>query len=297
MIESKAKHFLIVANPRSGKGRALKLAEELSEILNNSSNTATIIATLGEELMLRMCEDFINASDCDGLFIVGGDGLLHSLLPLVHRYQIPFTMVPAGTGNDFAREIGATKRSLSQISALVDDFPIEIDSILIQGSHGSVRACQVLSLGFDALVNERANGFRRISGKLKYIAATIRELPVFKAMRFKLTIDGESSTREAMLIAIANGPSYGGGMRICPSADHSDGLLDVLILHQVSIFELIKVFPKVYSGKHITHPAVEVVRCRQITVDAPARAYADGEFVGELPLQISIEPRSLRVWK
>jgi len=159
------------------------------------------------------------------------------------------------------------------------------------------RACQVVSLGFDALVNERANGFSKVHGKIKYVLATLLELPLFQPHYFELSIDGREYSREAMLIAIANGSSYGGGMKICPDARFDDGDLEILILSRVSIFELLKVFPRVYSGKHISHPAIEIVKGKELTVNAPAKVFADGEFISELPVSIRIDPHSLQVWK
>jgi diacylglycerol kinase (ATP) len=216
---------------------------------------------------------------------------------VLREFDLPFTVIPTGTGNDFAREIGAMRRTLDETLAKISETPVAIDSVIIKSNRGEARACQVLSLGFDALVNERANGFRRIRGKMKYVVATIRELALFKPMRFEINIDGVDYSQHAMLIAVANGPSYGGGMKICPGARFDDGLLDVLILSKVSIIELIKVFPKVYSGSHISHRAVEVIKGREITVNAPVKAYADGEYISELPITIHVEPGSLKVWR
>jgi diacylglycerol kinase (ATP) len=170
-----------------------------------------------------------------------------------------------------------------------------IDLMQINSASSSLLSAQILSLGFDALVNERANSFRLFRGRAKYVLAMIRELSFFKPKLFTLTIDGVAYERRAMLIAIANGPNYGGGMQIVPSADHADGLLDVLILKRVSTLELLKVFPKVYKGSHINHPAIELMQGRSIHVQAQAKAYADGEFVGELPIDIKVIPHAIRV--
>jgi diacylglycerol kinase (ATP) len=165
----------------------------------------------------------------------------------------------------------------------------------INSASSSLLCAQILSLGFDALVNERANSFRLLRGRAKYVLAMILELSFFKPQLFTLTIDGVAFERRAMLIAIANGPNYGGGMQIVPRADHADGLLDVLILNRVSTLELLKVFPKVYKGSHIKHPAIELVQGKSIHVKAQAKAYADGEFVGELPIDINVIPQALRI--
>lgn len=291
--------LLVVANPLSGKGRSLKIAAKFKARAALSGYHVDVIDIFGRDEMLRAVLDRLkeNRESIIGIVCVGGDGLLHCLLPVITEFNLPFTVIPTGTGNDFAREIGALGRTLDQTVSKFSDDPAAIDSVMIKGDGREMRACQVLSLGFDALVNERANSFRYVKGKLKYVIAIIRELPVFKPMYFEITIDGRDYSRSAMLIAIANGPSYGGGMRICPSARFDDGLLDVLILSQVSILELIRVFPKVYSGTHISHPAVEIIQGKEISVNAPATAYADGEYVSRLPISIQVEPASLKVWR
>lgn len=293
------KKVLIVANPLSGNGKSVSTAERFRSALEEAGYSVVVIASLGRELMLeQLCGEItVNRSSILGLISVGGDGLLHTLLPVIKEFDLPFTVVPAGTGNDFAREINAMKSSEKRIVELISHSPKSIDSVIIESEDGLHRACQVLSLGFDALVNERANGFKRVRGKLKYVVAIIRELPVFKPMFFSISIDGVDYSQEAMLIAVANGPSYGGGMKICPSARFDDGLLDVLILSKVSIPELIKVFPRVYSGSHVKHPAVSLVRGREISVQGSAKAYADGEYISTLPIRIHVEPLSLKVWR
>lgn len=291
------KQLLVIANPVSGRGRSLKKAESFMASASDSGILCTLVYRRGETAMLEEVETLLATDEFSGVIVVGGDGLLHTLLPTLKQNRLPFTIIPAGTGNDFAREIKAMKRSAGELLDQIKSAPHFVDTFLVNGEISENIGIQVLSLGFDALVNERANKMKVIKGKSKYVVAMIRELPIFKPMRFDLEIDGTSIEREAMLIAIANGSSYGGGMRICPDADHGDGELDILILNKVSILELIKVFPKVYFGKHISHPAVEILRGRNLRVNAPAKAFADGEFISELPVSISVAPASLQVWR
>jgi len=290
-------NLLVVSNPLSGSGKSTSLAKEFSRVAEDAGFHPILIDIVGIEAMLRECVTQLNSEKFLGLVSVGGDGLLHELLPLIKQYGLPFTVVPAGTGNDFSRAIGTNGYSKNELVKLITQEPTHIDSFTVQSDAKIVSACQVLSLGFDALVNERANSFHRIRGKIKYVAALLRELPLFKPLDFSITIDGVVYHRTAMLIAIANGPSYGGGMRICPTANNSDGVLDLLVLNRVSIFELLKVFPRVYSGSHISHPAIELFQGKRIVVDAKAKGFADGEFVGNLPLTITVDPGSLEVWK
>jgi diacylglycerol kinase (ATP) len=110
------------------------------------------------------------------------------------------------------------------------------------------------------------------------------ELPRFQPLRYEIELDTERISTEAMLIAIGNGRSYGGGMYVCPQAQLNDGLFDVMILEPVSKIEFLKVFPKVYSGSHISHPKVKILRSSKVKLTAEAIAYADGERIGPAPI-------------
>ena len=150
--------------------------------------------------------------------------------------------------------------------------------------------------GFDAVVNERANGWAWPRGKMRYNLAIARELPLFKPLKYEIELDGELWNTEAMLVALGNGPSYGGGMHITPDADYDDGLLDVLVVGPISVLELLKVFPKVFKGTHTSHPAVTIKRARRVKLNTDGIvAYADGERFGPLPMELEVVPRSLRV--
>ena len=154
----------------------------------------------------------------------------------------------------------------------------------------------ILSTGFDAVVNEKANTMAWPKGPMKYNAAIAIELPRFKPRHYEITLDDRTIATEAMLIAVSNGRSYGGGMLVCPNANIVDGLFDVMVLHPVSTIEFIKVFPRVFAGSHISHPAVEIVRSRNVTIEAKAVAYADGERIGQLPITAECIPGALRTW-
>ena len=145
-------------------------------------------------------------------------------------------------------------------------------------------------------MNERANGITYLAGKAKYVIAMFQVLRIFKPINFTITIDGKELSRSAMLIAIANGPNYGGGMKICPTADYADGKLDLLILNRVSLFTLLTVFPQVYTGTHLRHRAVEVFQGKEITIAAETKAFADGEYIDLLPVTAAVQPGALTVW-
>ena len=121
-------------------------------------------------------------------------------------------------------------------------------------------------------------------------------LPRFKPRHYDITLDDRTISTEAMLIAVSNGRSYGGGMLVCPNANIIDGLFDVMVLHPVSTVEFIKVFPRVFAGTHVSHPAVEIVRSRNVKIEAKAVAYSDGERIGQLPIAAECIPGALKTW-
>jgi diacylglycerol kinase (ATP) len=131
---------------------------------------------------------------------------------------------------------------------------------------------------------------------MRYNLAILRELPLFKAIPYAVTVDGVRHETRAMLVVVANGPSYGGGMLVAPDAQFDDGRADVVILHELSTLEFLRVFPKVFKGAHVGHPAVEIIRGRSIMLEAEGIvAYADGERFAPLPLSLETVPGAVTV--
>ena len=238
------------------------------------------------------------AQGIDVLAVVGGDGMVHLGVNLAAETGTTLAIIAAGTGNDVARGLGLPVHDPVRAADLVTTgVPRTIDA----GRHTDDRGerhwfAGVLGAGFDSLVNERANTWPWPKGKMRYNLAILRELPLFRAIPYVVTVDGERHETRAMLVAVGNGPSYGGGMRVLPDARFDDGLLDVLVVHEVSTTEFLKVFPKVFKGAHTTHPAVEILRGRQVTLEAHGIvAYADGERFAPLPLSVEAVPGALTV--
>jgi diacylglycerol kinase (ATP) len=242
-----------------------------------------ITATSAQKLRQNLSEYLdTNGNDCEGVISVGGDDLAHLVLQLVVPRKVPFTVVAAGTGNDFLRALGWQLDGLTaQLDAVTSRKPTPVDLGLVDSEWFGA----ILSTGFDSIVNEKANTLRWPKGPMKYNLAIAMELPKFRPLGYRIEIDGQIIETEAMLIAIGNGSSYGGGMMVCPDADMSDGLFDVMVLRPVSKFEFLRVFPKVFTGQHIHHPQVDIYRAAKVSLTAEAVAYADGERVGGLPVR------------
>jgi len=149
--------------------------------------------------------------------------------------------------------------------------------------------------GFNTEVNEHANEVRFLSGTAKYVYSTFVTLARFKAGDFTVTVDGDEHDFRGMMLAVGNGTSYGGGMQVCPRALSHDALLDVCVIQELPKWQFVKTFPKVFKGRHVEHPAVTMLRGREveITADRPFQVYADGERVGSLPATFTVLPAAL----
>jgi diacylglycerol kinase (ATP) len=285
--------WLVVVNPKAGLGAAAKLATQVVGFLKSNEINYRMISPNSAAETKAQVREALRAGEATKLLSVGGDGLFHLLLQLAIEFKVSLALAPGGTGNDFYRALGWFDYELSDyLEHLISTEPSFVDVGVVDGEYFGA----VLSSGFDAVVNERANGMKWPAGPAKYNVAIALELPKFKAIEFKIFADEKVLEVEAMLIAIGNGSSYGGGMRVCPAADLHDGLLDIMILHPVSKFEFIKVFPTVYKGTHIEHPQVEIIRAKAIRIESRAVAYADGERIGQLPVQVESLPKTLLTW-
>ena len=274
--------WALVINPVSGQGRGTTVGTYVAGYLNQHTIDFTIVTGNSSIALSDHLRTFINKNpDCEGVIAVGGDGLMHIALQLVVPSQIPFTIIPAGTGNDFVRTLGWDLEAIDkQLNQVITTAPSAIDLGLVDGEWFGA----ILSTGFDSVVNEKANTMTWPKGPMKYNAAIAIELPRFKPRHYEIALDDRTISTEAMLIAVANGRSYGAGMLVCPNANISDGLFDVMVLHPISKFEFMKVFPQVFAGTHISHPAVEIVRSKNVRIESKAVAYSDGERIGQLPI-------------
>jgi diacylglycerol kinase (ATP) len=286
------REIALLVNPTSGKGRGARLAGPIADRLRESgAHVDTVLGRDADEAFDRVRDRV--ARGVDAVVAVGGDGLVNMALQVVAGTDIPLGVVPAGTGNDIARALDldvADPASVAEV--LVSGQVREVDLGRASGRWFG----GVLGSGFDSMVNERANRMSWPRGRARYNVAIVAELRTFKPIAYTLELDGEPWQTEAMLVAIGNGPSYGGGMRVCPDARLDDGLLDVTVLGPISKPEFLKVFPTVYKGTHVTHPAVTVRRASLVQLAASGvTAYADGERVAVLPLTIEAVPRALRV--
>jgi diacylglycerol kinase (ATP) len=229
----------------------------------------------------------------------GGDGTFHLALNALPDLGIPLAVLPMGTGNDFARYLKIRKPKQGALT-LQNLSPVSMDMGTIELSDGKVvRFAGIASCGFDAQVNERANGYRGPAGTLKYLAALSMELVNLESRELTVAIDGSAGiTATYTLIAVGNTSSYGGGLRMCPTANAYDQAFETTFVEKVSRRLLVRVLPKVFWGGHTKHRQVTQASLQEIHIsgeDFPV--YADGERIGHGPVVITLHPGAMRVWQ
>lgn len=288
--------WVLLFNPTSGGGKGKSYAEQSLALLRDRG--IEVLEISGHSFQAaeeRFAEAIaIHKRLIEVVVVVGGDGMVHMAIQQLAESKIPMVLVPAGTGNDFARALNLNlNQPLSALEFSLISNPVSVDL----GKANDRFFADILSTGFDSVVNERANRLRWIRGRMKYNIAILLVLSTFRPLTYRFRVDEIEFTTKAMLIAVSNGQSYGGGMKVTPNALLDDGLFDVMILGPVSRFEFLKVFPKVFSGTHVDHPAVKIMRGKKISIDSSAVAYADGERIGPLPISAKIVPGALMTWR
>jgi len=291
-----SRQIRLVVNPSAGKGRALELLPHVAGTLRDG----------GADLQILLSRDFAEAQSMtrraiedgvDVLAVMGGDGMMHlgvNTAAAAHLFggsRTTLGLIPAGTGNDLCRGIGLDPHDAVAAAAVIAaGYSRSLDLAQV----GDTYVGAVLATGFDALVNRRAN---QIRGSTRYAVAVMAELRVFSPLQYRLTLDGEVREQEAMLVAVGNTSSYGGGMLICPKADPFDGLLDVTIIHPVGRLKLLRLLPEMYSGTFVRDPCVEQLRVREVTVEGPGLVgFGDGEMIAAAPLKVCCVPSALPVF-
>jgi diacylglycerol kinase (ATP) len=287
-----ARRLAFLTNPTSGKGRGerARLAA-LPRLRDAGFEVEDLVGRDAAEA--RSLAEKAVADGVEALVACGGDGLVHLAVQVVAETGTALGIIPAGTGNDVARYFDLPRKDPEAAADRIVGSRVRTMDL---ARSGSTYFATVLAAGFDAIANERANEMTWPKGQMRYNLATLAVLRTFEPLHYVLDLDGTEREVDAMLVAVGNGPSFGGGLRITEGALLDDGLLDVVIIKPMSKPEFVRTYPKLFTGTHTSHPQYEHHRVREVTVAAPGIvAYADGERFGALPLTVQAVPDALKV--
>jgi diacylglycerol kinase (ATP) len=284
--------FLV--NPAAGRGAGASHLHELRRLASRAG--AGLVVSRGADDLVEQARRAV-ADGVERLVVAGGDGTMHLAAQALAGTPCALGVVPLGTGNDLA----GTLR-----------IPPELEPAAARALAGEVRAIDLArvgstvcvgyaGVGFDSEVTRFANQVKALRGPLVYLYSVIHTLVTFEPPALRVEHDGGVFAGRAMFVVAANLPRFGGGMRIAPDAVIDDGLLDLVIVREISRPALLAVFPKVYGGRHVGHPAVSITRTRRarIEIDRPFMMYGGGEPVHAMrpgePVTVEAVPGALRV--
>jgi diacylglycerol kinase (ATP) len=288
----------MLTNPMSGHGNAPHAAERAAARFQQRGVDVIEIVGTDADHARRLLDEALDRGT-EALVVCGGDGVISLALQSLALGDIPLGIIPAGTGNDHAREYSLPQGDPEAAADVVADGWIETVDLGRIDNHAGIQKWfgTVMATGFDSLVSDRTNRMRWPHGRMRYNLAIVAEISQLRPLPFRLAFDdGEEIVTDLTLAAFGNTKSYGGGMLICPTADHADGQLDITMVHATSRTRLIRLFPTVFKGTHTELDRVSTERARAVTVDSPGiNAYADGEYVCPLPAEVSAVPAALKI--
>jgi diacylglycerol kinase (ATP) len=289
----------ILKNPRSGRGVNNAKWPEIEAKLGRAlpADELRIEVTQGPGTAKSQAANLIDQG-CRIIVAAGGDGTVSSVMEGVLGTDAALAVLPLGTGNDFSRSIGVGPNIDSAIDALAERKVKRIDVGRWQQGGRCGHFVNVAGCGFDAAVADRVNtGYRRLRGRSAYLAGILQCLFKFRSSNLSLVVDGELVYGRAMLCAFANARSYGGGMQIAPTADLTDGWLDLVLVGELGRVEFLWSFPRLLKGTHLSHPKVShrLFRHLEVLSDPPVPILVDGELLRPGPLTVEVVPSALNV--
>lgn len=288
---------VVVLNPAAGRGRGAQLQSQIEAALPGATIWQTTRAGEATELARRAVKEGAQL-----VVAAGGDGTLGEVLNGLMGSGAKLGILPMGTGNDFARCIGiGTKLEFALEMLKRGSFrATDVGKVEIGGQ--SRFFLNVAGAGFDSRVAARINEHRprilaKLGGTSAYLVACLSEMRRFPLADFRLELDGKVVESRAVLCAIANASSYGGGMLVAPDADLGDGLFEVCLIKELSRGAFLRAFPGVFAGKHVHHPAVEMFKAAKVRLESEPSlpVLVDGEIVEQTPATFEILPRAIRV--
>lgn len=289
------KKYLCALNPHSGTHKAQKM---LAALRNDFPNDVFIVLESKSPGYFSRFIDQIILTNIDALLVLGGDGTMHDVVNALYdnkRLDIPILLFPAGSGNAFNHDFDSL--TYKKASNRLRQFRTkEIDLMKIEMNDHSYVSFNMIGWG---LINDisRLSEEMRWIGPARYTLASAIQMMYNPSAHLKITIDNLQYDEQFSFILVLNTKHTGKGMKMAPMADLQDGLMDVLLVRKTELINLIKLFPKIYSGKHVHSKYLEYRQVQKISVESEylQALTIDGEIKGSVPFSVSILPEKLIV--
>lgn len=286
---------LVIVNEKAGKGKTKKRWPKIQQYLEICGINHEVHFTLRPKEAIEVVKQ-AEAKQFTHVIAVGGDGTVNEVVNGMVGRNMSLGVIPTGTGNDFARMLNIPADPFLSLKKISSTIIKPIDILELNGSY----IAGAIGIGFDGAVAEDMNraSWKKRAGSLGYVLSMLKLSFSFPPFTLNLEIDKQPLIlHNCWLIAVGNSKFYGGGMKICPDAKYDDGLLDVCIVHNLTRIQLLRLFPSVFSGKHVRHPNVLSLQGRSVHIltDPVVPVHGDGEILGHTPGKIHIRPQALNI--
>jgi len=268
--------YNLIFNPVAGHGRSQKQLDIVTGILDKKNVAYSVHKTEKPGHATEIAKTLIEQGE-KLIIAVGGDGTVAEVAKAVYGTPAALGIIPAGTGNDYRRAVGVPDEIEKSIDFILSGKPVACDAIECNGEV----YLNIVSMGFDVEVVDRAAKYK-LFGSAAYTLAAIDRALFAKNLYANITIDGKTTRKNILLTAIGNGSHYGGGMNSLPTADITDGLLDICIIEATTSFKILSLLPKYMAGQHMDMDLVEMHKANEITIELEDKALpinADGEIL------------------
>lgn len=293
----------LLVNPTSAKGNGARAADLAQQRLTDAGLDVLRLQGRDGDEALALARAAVD-DRVDALVVCGGDGIVHLGTQAAAGSGVPLGIIPAGTGNDVARYLGIDRSDPERAADAViagETRTIDLGLATPETPSGSPAGeprwfVTVATAGFGAVVTDRANRMTRPAGRTRYDIAMVMELAVFSPATYRLVYDDLTVETPAMMVCVGNGPSAGGGMQLTARASLHDGEFDIMYFPPMPRARLVRLFPSVFSGKHLEQPEIDLRRTRRFRISSSeGNVYADGELLGALPMSFEAIPDALNV--
>lgn len=275
------RNFAIVCNPLSGKGKPIVWLADYIQYLHQHEITFNVLTGLLPETLGGYTD----------LIILGGDGTVNVTMNHFSDCKIPVSVIPCGTGNDFAYGWMGKHDKTYYFRNSVAGIPTRVDV----GMCNDRLFINGLGVGFDGWVVKRLLAKKIFTGKAAYYSTVVSLLLFYRESIATITCNGDQIHTELFMCCVANGPSYGGGFKVAPKATYTDGQLDVLQVDKISLWQRIKYLPVIEHGRHLDSPLpfIKYTTTRKVSISADSgvlQAHLDGEWMQAKTFNVSILP-------
>lgn len=292
----------LLTNPHAGKGRAGLAADIARDRFADHGIDVLTIQGADPDGARELAGQMVADPEVDALVVCGGDGLINLALQEQAGSGVPLGIIPAGTGNDHAREYGIPTHARRAADVIARGFYTTTDLGIMRNDAGDEHWFGTIACaGFDSLVSDRTNRIVWPKGQMRYNISIVAEFLNFHSIPTRLVLDPGTPEERVLeenmtLVAMGNTKSYGGGMLICPDADHHDGILDITVLERMNRARAAFKFIKIFDGSFVEEAGVNTYRAKKVRIEMTDRGgqhingYADGDCFAPLPMEVELVP-------